>query len=158
MIEKNSPNYFFYFLKYTNKFRKLCTNKYYVIHSKLGNPMNLSSPQIAVMDNDEDTLNLFTDVINMQGYIVIGFTNPYFLIDYINEHQDQLKFIIIDYRMPQMTGCELANKIHAKNSSVRMAFITAYDNVIDNALNLEIFKKPLPISKIIEIVNKYMNH
>jgi hypothetical protein len=53
--------------------------------------MDSSPPQIAIMDNDEDTLNLFTDVINMQGYLVIGFVNPYFLIDYINENPEQLK-------------------------------------------------------------------
>ena len=40
-------------------------NKYYVIHSKTdNNSMDLSPPQIAVVDNDEDTLNLYTEVIN----------------------------------------------------------------------------------------------
>ena len=110
------------------------------------------------MDNDEDTGNLFTDVINMQEYVVIGFENPYYLIDYINEYPEQLKFIIIDYKMPQMTGCELANQIHAINPKIRMAFVTGYDNIVNNTLNLEIFKKPLTVPKIIEVVNKYMRH
>ena len=74
-------------LKY-NHFFSINAYKYYVIHSQLYNLMDFSSPQIAIMDNDEDTLNLFTDVINMQGYLVIGFVNPYFLIDYINEIQN----------------------------------------------------------------------
>ena len=63
--------------------------------------MDLLPSQIAVVDDDEDTLNLFTDVINMNGYIVIWFENPQFLIDYISENQDQLKFVIIEYRMPK---------------------------------------------------------
>ncbi|MGE0242855.1 MAG: hypothetical protein AB7F53_05130 [Nitrososphaeraceae archaeon] len=62
--------------------------------------MDLSSATIAVVDDDEDTVNLFTEVIQMKGYIVIGFENPQILIDYNIEHQDQLKFIVIDYRMP----------------------------------------------------------
>ena len=33
--------------------------------------MDLSSAKIAVVDDDEDTVNLFTDVIQMNGYIVI---------------------------------------------------------------------------------------
>ena len=119
--------------------------------------MDLSTPQIAIMDNDEDTLNLFTDVINMQGYLVIGFVNPYFLIDYINENPEQLKFILIDYRMPQMTGCELTNQINKINPKIKMVFVTGYDNIINNTLNLEIFKKPLTVPQIIEVVNKYMN-
>ena len=39
-----------------------------------------------------------------------------------------------------------------------MAFITAYDGVINNELKLEIIKKPLPISKIIATVDSYMHH
>ena len=119
--------------------------------------MDSSPPQIAIMDNDDDTLNLFTDVINMQGYLVIGFVNPYFLIDYINENPEQLKFIIIDYRMPQMTGCELANQINKINPKIKMVFVTGYDKIVNNTLNLEIFKKPLTVPQIIEVVNKHMN-
>jgi FixJ family two-component response regulator len=73
--------------------------------------MDLFSATVAVVDDDKDTVNLFTDIVQMNGYIVIGFENPEFLIDYINEHQAQLKFVIIDYRMPLMSGCELANQI-----------------------------------------------
>ena len=119
--------------------------------------MDLLSLQIAVIDDDEDTVNLFTEVISMDGYSVIGFENPQFLIDYISENPRQLKFILIDYRMPQMNGCELANQIHALNPSIQMIFITAYIDIITNALNLEIFRKPLPIHKIIDIVDKYMH-
>jgi len=32
--------------------------------------MDLSPPQIAVMDDDEDILNLFTDVIHMQAILL----------------------------------------------------------------------------------------
>ncbi|HJT85984.1 MAG TPA: hypothetical protein VJ697_16000 [Nitrososphaeraceae archaeon] len=59
--------------------------------------MDLPSATIAVVDDDEDTLNLFTEVIRMNGYIVIGFKNPQFLIDYVSEHEDQLRFILLDY-------------------------------------------------------------
>ena len=120
--------------------------------------MDLSLPQIAVVDNDEDTLNLYTEVIQMNGYIVVGFVDPYFLIDYISENPKQLRFIIIDYGMPQMTGCELANKIYSLNSNIKMTLVTGFDRIISNTLNLEIFKKPLPLGKLIDIVDKYMNH
>jgi two-component SAPR family response regulator len=59
--------------------------------------------------------------------------------------------------MPQMTGCELANQINKINSKIKMVFVTGYDNIINNTLNLEIFKKPLTVPQIIEVVNKYMN-
>ncbi len=56
-----------------------------------------------------------------------------------------------------MTGCELANQIVEINPKIKMVLITAYDDIVNNALNLEIVKKPITISKIMEIVKKYMN-
>lgn len=53
----------------------------------------------------------------------------------------------------EMTGCELANQIFPISSKIKMVLITAYDDVINNVLNLEIVKKPIGISKIMEIVN-----
>ena len=119
--------------------------------------MDLVPPQIAVVDDDEDTVNLFTEIIQLNGYIVIGFENPQFLIDYICEHEDQLKFILIDYIMPEMSGCTLANKIHELNPSIEMAFITASNENFNNSLNKEIIRKPIPMNKIIELVDKYMH-
>ena len=118
--------------------------------------MNLSPEFIAVIDDEEDIVKLFTEVIQMNGYFVIGFTNPLFLIDYTREFPHHLRLILIDYKMMEMTGCELPNQIFAINSKIKMVLITAYDDVINNALNLEIVKKPISISKIMEIVKNYM--
>jgi DNA-binding NtrC family response regulator len=119
--------------------------------------LNLTSEFIAVIDDEEDIVKLFTDVIQINGYFVMGFTNPLFLIDYTREFPDRIGLILIDYRMPEMTGCELANQIAAINPKIKMILITAYDDIVNNALNLEIVKKPITISKILEIVNQYMN-
>jgi DNA-binding NtrC family response regulator len=119
--------------------------------------MDLSPPQIAIVDNDEDTLNLYTEAIQMNGYIVIGFQNPYSLIDYISEHPKHLKFIIIDYGMPQMTGCELAIHINKINPNIEMTIVTGYDRIINNILNIEIIRKPLPLRQLIDLIDKYMH-
>ncbi|MGE5633684.1 MAG: response regulator [Deltaproteobacteria bacterium] len=119
--------------------------------------MNLTPEFIAVIDDEEDIVKLFTDVIQINGYFVMGFTNPLFLIDYTREFPDRIGLILIDYRMPEMTGCELATQIVAINPKIKMILITAYDDIVNNALNLEIVKKPITISKILEIVNQYMN-
>lgn len=120
--------------------------------------MNLTLTEfIAVVDDEEDIVKLFTDVIKMNGYFVMGFTNPLFLIDYTKEFPDRIGLIMIDYKMTQMTGCELANQIVEINPKIKMVLITAYDDIVNNALNLEIVKKPITISKIMEIVKKYMN-
>ena len=66
------------------------------------------------------------------------FEYPYFLIDYISEHSEQLKFIIIDYGLPQMMGCELANQINEINPNIKMVFVTGFEQIINNTLNLSL--------------------
>jgi len=112
---------------------------------------------IALVDDDEDIVNLFTDILRENGYDVYGFINPLLLLDYIHHHNNKFRLILIDYKMPQMTGCELANKIININSNIEMVLITASSDIIKNNLNLELVFKPLRMHQLLHIVAKYMN-
>jgi two-component SAPR family response regulator len=59
--------------------------------------------------------------------------------------------------MPQLTGCELANKITDINSRIEMVLITAVNDIVKNNLNLELISKPLRMHQLLQIVAKYMN-
>ena len=59
--------------------------------------------------------------------------------------------------MSQMTGYELANQISAINPKIKMVLITAYDDIGNNALNLEIIKKPITLNRIVETVKQNIN-
>jgi CheY-like chemotaxis protein len=85
---------------------------------------------IAIVDDDEDIVNLFTDLLRDSGYNVVGFTNPFLLLDYIHHHHNQFHLVLIDYKMPQITGCELANKITDINSRIEIVLITAATGII----------------------------
>ena len=112
---------------------------------------------IALVDDDEDTVNLFSYFLRKNGYDVIGFTDPLSLLDYVLHHDNQFRLILIDYRMPQITGCELANKITDINPKIKMVLITAYNDIISNDLNLEIVKKPITHTRLVEIIHHYLN-
>ena len=111
---------------------------------------------VGVVDDEKDIITLFTAVLQENGYHVMGFTNPLFFLDYILEHPHEFSLIIIDYRMYPMQGCELSNKIAAINPKIKMVLITAYDNVINNNLNLEIVKKPITNTKLLQIIEQYL--
>ena len=112
---------------------------------------------IALVDDDEDIVNLFTDLLRGNGYDIYGFTNPLLLLDYIHHHGNLFRLVLIDYKMPQMTGCELANKIADINSRIEMVLITAVNDIVKNNLNLELVRKPLRMYQLLDIVAKYMN-
>jgi DNA-binding NtrC family response regulator len=83
---------------------------------------------IAVVDDEEDNVTLFTKVIQENGYHVMGFTNPFFILDYIRKYPDKFSLIIVDYRVFPMQGSALANKISTINPKIKMVLITAYEN------------------------------
>ncbi len=87
----------------------------------------------------------------------MGFTNPLFILDYIHEYPNRFDLIIVDYRMSPMKGCELTKEIAAINPKIKMILITAYDDIVNNALNLEIVKKPITITKLLQIIQQHLN-
>ena len=113
---------------------------------------------IALVDDDKDTVNLFAYFLREKGYDVISFTDPFLLLDYILHHDNQFRLILIDYKMPNITGCELANKIAHINPRIEMVLTTAVNDIIKNGLNLEIIYKPVRMYQLLQIVAKYMNH
>jgi len=112
---------------------------------------------IAIVDDDEDIVNLFTDLLRESGYDVYGFTNPLVLLDHIHHHNNKFRLVLIDYKMPQITGYELANKITDINSRIEMVLITAANDIENNNLHLELILKPLRMHQLLQIVAKYMN-
>jgi DNA-binding NtrC family response regulator len=116
-----------------------------------------NNKSIAVVDDEEDIITLFTKVLQEKGYHVIGFTNPLFILDYIHKHPDSIDLIIIDYRMSPMQGCELSSKISAVNPKIKMILLTAYDEIKNNSLNLEIVKKPITNTELLQIIQRYLN-
>jgi len=111
---------------------------------------------IAIVEDEEDILTLFTEIIRENGYPVIGFANPNSFVEYIRIHRDEIDLILIDYKLPQMTGCELAEKIVEIDPRIKMILITAYDDIVNNTLNLEPIRKPIKIIEIVQIINRYM--
>ena len=111
------------------------------------NTDNHHKNSIAIVDDEEDIVTLFTEVLQDNGYKIKGFTNPLLALEHIHKYPNEFGLIILDYRMSPMQGCELANKISAINSKIKMVLITAYNDIVNNVLNLEIVKKPITNKK-----------
>ena len=112
---------------------------------------------IAIVEDEEDILTLFTEIIRENGYPVIGFTNPSSFVEYLRIHRDEIDLILIDYKLPQMTGCDLAKKIAEIDPRIKMILITAYNDIVNNTLNLELIRKPIKINELVQIINHYMH-
>ena len=131
--------------------------KYSGILSMFEKTLEFQSNSIAVVDDEKDVIFLFTTILQENSYHVMGFTNPLMALDYISKYPYDFSLIIIDYRMPPMQGCELSNKISKINPNIKMVLITAYDNIIHNDLNLEVVKKPITNTKLLDLFHRYLN-
>jgi DNA-binding NtrC family response regulator len=119
---------------------------------------NLSYSAVCIVDDELDWVKLFTELIHNNGYQVKGFTDPLFSLDYIQKHPEEFGLIILDYKMPLMQGCELSSKISEINPKIQMIILTAFSQIVNNKINLEILKKPITLNRLLEIVHKYMNY
>ena len=121
------------------------------------NVIDYQHKSIAVVDDEEDIVTLFTDALEENDYQVMGFTNPLLFLDYVREYPDRFDLIIVDYKMSPMKGCELTKEIVAINPKIKMILITAYDDIKNNDLNLEIVKKPITITKLLQIIQQQLD-
>jgi DNA-binding NtrC family response regulator len=106
---------------------------------------------IVVVDDESDLVFMFKVTLEMNGYNVIGFTNPVEALEYLKENHDKCTLLITDYRMPEINGCELGTKIKEIDEKIKIIIITAYENIIENA-DFELIKKPISTTKLLEVV------
>jgi CheY-like chemotaxis protein len=113
------------------------------------------SHSIAVVDDEHDTVELFKDILTTNGYDVAGFTNPLLALEHIKENHEKLDLILCDYKMPYLSGCDFARKIATEiNNAITIIIITAVTDIGINPLKLQVYFKPLSVSKLIDLVKK----
>ena len=113
------------------------------------------SHSIAVVDDEHDTVELFKDILTTNGYTVAGFTNPLLALEHIKENQEEFDLVLCDYKMPYLSGCDFARKIATEiNTAITIIIITAVTDIGINPLKLQVYFKPLLMSKLIDLVKK----
>ena len=117
------------------------------------------SHSIAVVDDEHDNVQLFKDILTTNGYDVTGFTNPLLAFQFIKKNQDEFDLILCDYKMTPINGCDFARKIITEiNTAITIIIVTASNDIGNNPLNLQVYVKPLKMSKLIEIVKQSMSY
>ncbi|HZB64850.1 MAG TPA: response regulator [Nitrososphaeraceae archaeon] len=111
---------------------------------------------IVVVDDESDLVFMFKVTLEMNGYNVIGFTNPVEALEYLKKNHDKCALLITDYRMPEINGCELGTKIKEIDEKIKVIIITAYENIIENT-DFELIKKPISTTKLLEVVANNIN-
>lgn len=107
--------------------------------------------KIYYVDDEPELLEIFTDCFTSPKLSISTFTDPKHAIRAI--HQSPPDLLILDYRMPDMTGDQLAQSV---DQSIPKVMITGDLEVVPKAEFLKIFRKPYSLVELKELIDGYL--
>ena len=119
--------------------------------------------EILLVDDDEGTRSLITDVANLAGHQVLAASSGDEFFQLYASHQPQL--LMLDLVMPQMDGLELMRQLLAEKCQLPIFVISGYNYIseeglelLSNGLNFKGFiKKPFNIVELGELITSTLN-
>jgi DNA-binding NtrC family response regulator len=109
---------------------------------------------IAIVDDESELVNLYSEALQMSGYEVSNFSDPLLAYEHIRDNPDKYSLIITDYRMTLMDGLFFATKLAESNKKLNMIIMMSDHDDIKCNYRFNIIKKPVSISKLIKLVNE----
>ena len=82
--------------------------------------------RILLVDDELDVISVFKMILEMNGYEVDAYTSPLTALD--NFKPDFYGLLLLDIRMPAMSGFELYRKMRSVDNEVKVCFITAFED------------------------------
>jgi two-component system, OmpR family, response regulator ChvI len=121
-----------------------------------------SQTRIMIVDDEHDIARLFAIGLERNGFAVDMFNDPLSALS--NYKAGLYDLLLLDIRMPTMDGFELYQKIKGKDEKVKVCFVTAYEESINDFKelfpNLEVdcfVRKPIEIDNLVKIVRSKLN-
>lgn len=121
--------------------------------------MNATAPRrkVLVVDDDAETSRVVDDILKALGYETVLCRYAQEAIAYIESHPVDL--MLIDYRMPDLTGLDLISLLHEAGWEIPMIMMTGYsetkDRISTQALGTSaILLKPITVPILTEALEK----
>lgn len=120
----------------------------------------MSPKKILIVDDEPDITLTLGKGLEQGGYEVHVFNDP--LVALSNFKPDTYDLLLLDIKMPNMTGFELYRKLKEIDSNVKVCFITAFETYYEK-FRQEFFpleeikgfiRKPIQIQDLIRITNQ----
>ena len=112
---------------------------------------------IAIIDDDPDLLNLFSEALQMSGYNVSSFTDPCLAYQQIKENSNEYSLLIINDKMPKINALFLSTKLLEVNPKLNVILLSNFKDFKYN-YKFNILKKRVSISKLINAVNESISN
>ena len=122
---------------------------------------NGEKKSIMIVDDEPDICTVLKGYLDGNGFNISTFTHPTLALEHFKLEPERYDVLLIDVRMPQMSGFELARSVKALNPQTKIAIMTAFeinksefDKVLPSSSIDAFLTKPVSISKVRETVEK----
>ena len=85
-------------------------------------------PGILVIDDETNMLDIIKTTLEGEGYRVFTAGEPQVGLDLYEQHWREIKVVLLDYLMPNMTGDLVFECLQRINPDVRVLLLTACDD------------------------------
>jgi CheY-like chemotaxis protein len=100
-------------------------------------------PCILIVDDEAAVRRVVRTVLERNGFQILEAADATEALAIYDQHQQEIRLVVSDVRMPGMDGNELARSIHHLCASQRILFATAYPGDVDTSVyRFETLAKP----------------
>lgn len=114
---------------------------------------------VLLVDDEIDILNLFKEVLSVNGINARAFTNPELALEELEENHAKYKLVISDIRMSPISGFEFIKKLRVIDPRIKVVLMTAFEieaNQLKEVHTDEFFNKPIEIDNLVQLVKRYV--
>ncbi len=108
---------------------------------------------IAIIDDDPDLLNIFSEALKISGYDVSSFTDPVLAYEHIKENPNKYSLVIVDEKISNINGLFRSTKLLEINPKLNVILLSNFKDFKYN-YKFNILKKRVSIFKLISAVNE----
>jgi len=119
--------------------------------------------QILLVEDNPEVLEITQAMLEYLQYHPRPATNGSEAVELYEKHQDQIKLVITDVTMPDMSGIELAQVLHEKNPNISIIALTGYPQDTDKNIAawrsygiVDWLQKPVTLQKLADALSKHI--
>ncbi len=115
----------------------------------------MEKSRILLVDDDSTITTSFQMVLQNEGYEVDTASDGRQALERFR--QDNYQLIILDIKLPDINGIEVARRIRKHNNEVRLVIVTGYPELEDSIETIElgieeILLKPVNVEELIHVI------
>jgi CheY-like chemotaxis protein/predicted transcriptional regulator len=116
---------------------------------------------IVIVDDDESSLTMYESFLehSSSGFKVKTFSQPDQALRFLIDHPDSYNLVVLDIRMPKMSGFRVFQGVKAANPHAKVIFLTSLDagpellDIFPDIKPNQFIRKPVNRNELIRIIS-----